>query len=46
MLLNLAVTKATLIVIVDHANRLHEGIADGCADKLEPALGEILAQRV
>jgi hypothetical protein len=29
-------------MIVDHADRLHEGIADGRADELEAARGELL----
>jgi len=42
----LAVTKATRLVIVDHADSLHKGIADGRADKFEAALQQIFAERV
>src|SRR3954447_25768479 len=38
--------EAVRRVIIHHADRLHEGIADGRADELEAALEEILAQRV
>jgi hypothetical protein len=33
-------------VIVDHADRLHEGIADGGPDEFEPARLEIAAQGI
>ena len=32
-------------MIVDHADRLHEGIADGRADEVESALAQVLAHR-
>src|SRR3954465_12417876 len=38
--------KAGVKVIVDHADRLHEGIADRRADELEAALQEIFAKSV
>ena len=34
------------IVIVDHADRLHEGVTNCRTDKLETALQQILAERV
>jgi hypothetical protein len=45
-LTNLPETKATVIVIVDHADSLHEGIANGRAHKLEAALSQVFAHRV
>lgn len=33
-------------VVVDHARRLHECVADGRAHELEPALGQVGAERV
>src|SRR5204863_4969495 len=38
--------KAAIEVIVDHADRLHKGIADGRADEFEAALEEILAKGI
>jgi len=36
-LTNLSKTKASVVVIVDHADSLHEGITDRRADKFESA---------
>src|SRR5436190_9580341 len=33
-------------VIVDHADGLHEGVADGGADEFEAALEEVFAHRI
>ena len=33
-------------MVIDHADRLHEGVADGRADKAEAARFQVLAQRV
>src|SRR5690242_14510884 len=44
--LQLAMTKARHEVIVHHADRLHEGIADGGSDESKPALHEAFAHRV
>ena len=33
-------------MVVDHARRLHEGVADGRADEVEAALFQILAHGV
>ena len=41
---NLIVSKATLLVIIDHSDGLHKRIADRRAHKFESALLEILAQ--
>src|SRR5438067_636561 len=40
------VARAGDKVVVDHAARLHERVADRRADEFETALQEILAQRV
>ncbi len=33
-------------MVIDHANRLHMGVADSRADKLKTPLPEIVAQRI
>src|SRR5260370_38674733 len=43
---HLTVPEAVDAVVVHHADRLHEGVADGGADELEAALGEVFAQSV
>jgi len=45
LLLHLGMAEAIDRVIVDHAHRLHECIADGRAHKVEPARLQVLAQR-
>src|SRR6185503_9643838 len=42
----LAVAIAAGEMVVDHAGRLHEGVADGRADEAEAALLQVLAHRV
>src|SRR5258708_105010 len=44
--LHLAVSETVDQVIVHHPDRLHVGVDDGRADEAEPALLEILAERV
>src|SRR4051812_26068933 len=44
--LDFRVTEAVQIVIVDHADGLHERVTDRRADELETALREILTQRI
>ena len=39
-------TKAPYLVIVHHADGLHEGVADGRADEVEAAFLEVLRERV
>src|SRR3989442_12595840 len=46
MALRMSPAEAFRAMVVDHADRLHVGIADGRADELEAALREILAQRI
>src|SRR5690606_30017005 len=43
---DLPVPEAARQVIVDHAGRLHERVADRAADEAEPALPQRLAHRV
>lgn len=33
-------------VVVNHAYRLHEGVADGAADEFEAALAQVFAQTI
>src|ERR1051325_2638795 len=38
--------EAAFLVVVDDADRLHEGVADGRSDEAEAALEQILAHRL
>jgi hypothetical protein len=40
------VPETPRFVVVHHAYRLHEGVADGGADKFETALQQVFAQGV
>ena len=44
--LHLLVTEAVRRVVVDHADGLHEGVADGGADEAEATLLEVFAEGV
>src|ERR1700761_8080021 len=46
MFRSFAGAPALLLMFIDHANRLHEGVADGGADEAEAALLERLAHRI
>src|SRR4030081_2449730 len=42
----LTIAEAGGGVVVDHADRLHEGVANGAADEAKPAFFQVFAHRV
>ena len=46
LLSSASVAKAMASVVVDHAGRLHEGVADGCSHESKTTAFEVFAHRI